>query len=47
MSYLQYIRQAITYITGEPEDIKNELKYIISYNEEGERVIIEWIDHIV
>jgi hypothetical protein len=49
MSYLEYIRKAIIYITGEQE-IKNEPKsdsIIIAYNEEGERVVIEWIDHIV
>lgn len=50
MSYLEYIRRAISYITGETQVIKIEPKYdnyIISYNEEGERVIIEWVDHVV
>lgn len=50
MSYLEYIRKAIIYITGNPE-LKKEPKYpenyIVSYNEEKEEVILEWVDHIV
>ena len=50
MSYLEYIRKSIIYITGESKIKKIKPKYddyIISYNEEGERVIIEWVDHVV